>query len=337
MALLNISGLTTVFETATGPVGAVDGASFTLEAGEVLGLVGESGSGKSVSAFSILRLINPPGKIIGGRVEFGGRDLLSMAPREMRAVRGKDISMIFQEPLSSLNPVQTIGAQVMEPLLIHTSIGKRKARDRALAMLYRVGIPDAESRFDVYPHQLSGGLRQRVMIALALVCEPKILIADEPTTALDVTIQAQILALLKDLQSELGMAILLITHDLGVIAEVADRVAVMYAGQIVESAPVQAIFDDTAHPYAAALINSIPDRTRQARRLIAVKGNIPDPRHLPPGCRFAPRCGFAQPSCVTTVQKLTALDPTHATACMRVQAGELPRPIPTLTPELPHG
>ena len=337
MALLTISGLTTVFNTDTGPVGAVDGASFTLEAGEVLGLVGESGSGKSVSAFSILRLINPPGDIVGGQIEFGGRDLLSLGERQMRGIRGKEISMIFQEPLSSLNPVQKIGAQVMEPLLIHTSIGKHKARDRALAMLYRVGIPDAESRFDVYPHQLSGGLRQRVMIALALICEPKILIADEPTTALDVTIQAQILALLKDLQSELGMSIILITHDLGVIAEVADRVAVMYAGQIVESAPVQAIFDDTAHPYAAALINSIPDRARQTRRLVAVQGSIPDPRHLPAGCRFAPRCGFVKPACDATVQSLAALDPAHATACMRVQAGELPYPIATPVPERSHG
>lgn len=333
MALLKVSGLTTVFNTDTGPVGAVDGVSFDLEAGEVLGLVGESGSGKSVSAFSILRLINPPGQITGGRVEFGGCDLLSLSARQMRAVRGKEISMIFQEPLSSLNPVQTIGAQVMEPLLIHTSIGKARARDKALAMLHRVGIPDAESRFDVYPHQLSGGLRQRVMIALALVCEPRILIADEPTTALDVTIQAQILALLKDLQADLGMSIILITHDLGVIAEVADRVSVMYAGQIVESAPVQAIFDDTAHPYAAALINSIPDRSRQSRRLIAVEGTIPDPRHLPRGCRFAPRCGFARPACEATVQALERLEPCHATACMRALAGELPRPVTTPGPE----
>jgi peptide/nickel transport system ATP-binding protein/oligopeptide transport system ATP-binding protein len=324
MALLEVEALRTVFHTEAGEVPAVDGVSFTLEAGEVLGLVGESGSGKSVTAFSLMRLIQPPGEVSAQAVRLAGTDLTRLDARAMRRVRGRQISMIFQEPLSSLNPVHSIGAQVMEPLLIHTGIGRAEARARALAMLKRVGIPDAEARFGAYPHQLSGGLRQRVMIALALVGAPKILIADEPTTALDVTIQAQILELLKDLQAELGMAIIMITHDLGVIAEIADRVAVMYAGQIVETAPVAEIFARTAHPYTAALIGSIPDREVEVPRLKAIEGTIPGPFEMPEGCRFAPRCAHAVAACRAAPPPLAPLAPGHQTACLRVLAGELP-------------
>lgn len=324
MALLEVEDLTAVFHAENGPIAAVDGVSFSLEAGEILGIVGESGSGKSVTAFSVMRLLREPGEVAGGRVIYDGTDLLSLSNRQMRRYRGREISMIFQEPLSSLNPIQTIGQQVMEPLFIHFRLSRAAARERAITMLKRVGIPDAEQRFDVYPHQLSGGLRQRVMIALALVCEPKILIADEPTTALDVTIQAQILELLRELQAEFGMAIILITHDLGVIAEVAQRVCVMYAGEVVEIAPVDEIFDRTAHPYSAALINSIPNQDTEVERLAAVAGAIPGPEEKRQGCLFAPRCSYAQPACVVTQQRLVSVSQNQQVTCMRAEAGELP-------------
>ena len=324
MALLEVQDMTVLFHTEKGMNTAVDGLSFTLEAGEILGLVGESGSGKSVSALSIMRLLREPGEIAAGSVFYNGTDMLSLSNRQMQKYRGREISMIFQEPLSSLNPIQSIGQQVMEPLFIHFRISKFEAKERAIAMLKRVGIPDAEQRFDVYPHQLSGGLQQRVMIALALICEPKILIADEPTTALDVTIQAQILALLRKLQAEFGMAIILITHDLGVIAEVAQNVCVMYAGEVVEFATVDEIFDRTLHPYSAALINSIPNREIEVERLPAVAGSIPGPEEKRQGCLFAKRCKFALPECSTMRQKIVLAAGGHKVACMRAKAGELP-------------
>ena len=324
MALLEVQNMTVLFHTEKGMNTAVDSLSFTLEAGETLGLVGESGSGKSVTALSIMRLLREPGEIAAGTVLYNGTDMLSLSNRQMQKYRGREISMIFQEPLSSLNPIQSIGQQVMEPLFIHFRIGKLEAKERAIAMLKRVGIPDAEQRFDVYPHQLSGGLQQRVMIALALVCEPKILIADEPTTALDVTIQAQILALLRKLQAEFGMAIILITHDLGVIAEVAQNVCVMYAGEVVEFAAVDEIFDQTLHPYSAALINSIPNREIEVERLPAVAGSIPGPEEKRQGCLFAKRCNFALPECSTMRQKIILAADGHKVACMRAKAGELP-------------
>jgi len=317
MALLEVEGLSAVFPSATGEVRAVDGASFTLEAGEVLGLVGESGSGKSVTAFSLMRLVQVPGRITSGSVRFEGCDLLALDARAMRGVRGKRMSMIFQEPLSSLNPLWSIGRQVMEPLLLHGGVSHREARERALAMLARVGIGDAARRFDDYPHQLSGGLRQRVMIALALVCEPKLLIADEPTSALDVTIQAQILELLRGLQRELGMAILMITHDLGVVAEIADRVNVMYAGRIVESAPVETLFRAPAHPYSAGLLQSVPDLGNERDRLPAISGMVPRPGELPPGCPFAPRCPYADTACNAAPPLTRAVSSSHAAACVR--------------------
>lgn len=324
MTILEVDDLRTVFHTDDGLLTAVDGVSFSLGAGEILGLVGESGSGKSVTAFSIMRLINSPGEISSGKVYFDGKDLLSLDNRSMRQHRGKRLSMIFQEPLSSLNPVHTIGAQVMEALKIHTRLSRRESHARAVAMLERVGIADAKMRMSAYPHQLSGGLRQRVMIALALVCEPDILIADEPTTALDVTIQAQILALLKELQAEYGMSIILITHDLGVIAEIADRVCVMYAGQITETAPIELFFDSTAHPYSAALIGSIPDRKIERHRLSVIEGGLPSLDNMPVGCRFSPRCRFAKDDCANTPQRLVEYAAKHQVACMRAEHRELP-------------
>ena len=290
--------------------------SLSLDQGEVLGLVGESGSGKSVTAFSLMRLVSPPGDIAGGSIRFDGQELLALDDRAMRRIRGRQMSMIFQEPLSSLNPLHSIGRQVMEPLFLHTDLSRAEARKRALAMLDRVCIPDASRRFDDYPHQLSGGLRQRVMIAIALVCEPKLLIADEPTTALDVTIQAQILDLLRELQRDTRMAMLMITHDLGVVAEVADRVNVMYAGRIVETAPVATLFKAPAHPYSAGLMRSRPDLTQERKRLVTIPGTVPAPHQMPSGCRFAPRCAFAARDCQAAQPGLRHLAPDHFAACI---------------------
>ncbi|MDR0434685.1 MAG: ABC transporter ATP-binding protein [Gracilibacteraceae bacterium] len=297
--LLDIDGLDLQFRTAAGTHMATRGVSFTLRSGETLGLVGESGSGKSVTALALMRLIpDPPGRVTAGRALFAGRDLLTLPPDEIRRLRGNEISMVFQEPMTSLNPLHTCGRQVMEPLLLHRGMRKNEAKAHALELLYKVGIPAPEQRFGEFPHQLSGGMRQRVMIAMALACGPRLLIADEPTTALDVTIQAQILELMKDLRREIGAAIILITHDLGVVAEMCSHVVVMYAGQIVEDAPAAALFARPLHPYAEGLLRSIPVIAAAEReRLFSIDGTVPDPFDLPPGCAFAPRCRYASPLC----------------------------------------
>jgi oligopeptide/dipeptide ABC transporter ATP-binding protein len=288
--LLSVRNLTTVFQTGKGVVKAVDDVSFDLGRSEVLGIVGESGSGKSVTALSILGLLQtPPGRIAGGQVLFEGQDLLKLSESRMERIRGSDISMIFQEPMTSLNPVFSVGDQIMETIRIHEKLGPKATRDRAIEMLEKVGIPSPERRIDDYPHQLSGGMRQRVMIAMALACSPKLLLADEPTTALDVTIQAQILDLLRSLRQRMGLALLLITHDLGVVAEMADRVAVMYSGRIVEEAPVRTLFADPKHPYTRGLMASIPGGA-PGTRLRAIQGTVPPLGELPPGCSFTPRC-----------------------------------------------
>ena len=299
-AMLEVRDLRTHFFTDDGVVRAVDGVSFAVEPGETLAIVGESGSGKSVTSLSILRLIaDPPGRIVSGSIHFKGKNLLELGQPAMRAIRGKEISMIFQEPMTSLNPVYTCGEQIIEAVVLHEKVDRTAARARAIEMLQRVGIPSPEQRVDEYPHQMSGGLRQRVMIAMALACRPAILIADEPTTALDVTIQAQILELLKQLQRELGMAVLLITHDLGVVAETADRVAVMYAGQVVEYAGVEATFRKPLHPYTAGLQASLPKLGVVQDRLRVIPGNVPNPVRFPKGCRFHPRCPVRQDRCLT--------------------------------------
>jgi len=287
--LLQVDGLTTVFETASGSVVAVDAISFTIRAGETLGLVGESGSGKSVTALSIMRLVQPPGRIAGGRLLFKGRDLLALSEHEMQAVRGAEIALVFQEPMTALNPVFTVGDQIGEALIVHGMANRCEARTRAIELLDAVRIPDPSARARDYPHQLSGGMRQRVMIAIALACKPSLVIADEPTTALDVTIQAQILDLLREMKAAFGLSLLLVTHDLGVIAETADRVAVMYAGRIVESGPVRAVLNDPQHPYTRGLLASIPGG-RPGDRLRAIDGSVPLLGQLPPGCAFNPRC-----------------------------------------------
>ena len=296
-AVLAIEELRTEFRTPAGPVAAVDGVSFSLAAGETLCVVGESGCGKSVTALSVLRLVaSPPGRIAAGEVRFGGRDLLALSEPEMVAIRGNEISMIFQEPMTSLNPLYTVGRQIAEAIGLHRNLGKREAMEGAIAMLRRVAIPDPERRAHAYPHQLSGGMRQRVMIAMALSCTPKVLIADEPTTALDVTIQAQILALIREQQETLGTAVMLITHDMGVVAENADRVVVMYAGRKVEEAPVAEIFNRPAHPYTRGLLGSLPrldeaaHSGRRRPRLTEIKGKVPSLTQRPPGSRIAPRC-----------------------------------------------
>jgi peptide/nickel transport system ATP-binding protein/oligopeptide transport system ATP-binding protein len=324
--LLQIEDLKTHFFTDDGVVRAVDGVSYELGERETLAVVGESGSGKSVTALSILRLVaEPPGRIVGGRIRFKGRDLVALSQGEMRKIRGKEISMIFQEPMTSLNPVYTCGEQIIEALVVHENMNRAQARERAIEMLQLVGIPLPAQRVDEYPHQMSGGMRQRVMIAMALACRPAILIADEPTTALDVTIQAQILELLQRLQVELGMAVLLITHDLGVVAETADRVAVMYAGQVVEYCDVEAAFRRTLHPYTAGLLASLPRLGAKRATLRVIPGNVPNPAHFPRGCRFHPRCPVAQERCLEDPPMLT-FDGDHRSRCWRadeIAAGTL--------------
>ena len=298
MALLEVKDLRTVFHTSEGLVTAVDGVTFSVEAGRALGIVGESGCGKSVTSLSVMRLIAQPGRIEGGSITFDGQDLLTLSDDEMRKIRGKSIAMIFQEPMTSLNPVFTVGAQIAEAVTTHERVDEARARDRAVEMLEKVGVPAARQRYDSFPHELSGGMRQRIMIAMALSCDPRILIADEPTTALDVTIQAQILELLKALAAEERLSLLLITHDLGVIAEMADDVLVMYAGEIVESAPVLGLFDAPEHPYTRGLLGSIPRlTTTRADRLTVIPGSVPNPLFYPTGCRFQPRCPQAMPIC----------------------------------------
>ena len=318
--LLEVRNLCTYFHTEEGLGKAVDGVSFELCRGETLGLVGESGCGKSVSALSVMRLIpQPPGQIESGEILFGGRDLLRLSEEEMCRVRGDEIAMIFQEPMTSLNPVLTCGFQIAESVILHQGVSKQEARNRAIEMLRLVGIPAPEQRVDEYPHQLSGGMRQRVMIAMALSCNPQLLIADEPTTALDVTIQAQILELLQRLQEELKMAVLMITHDLGVIAEVADRVAVMYAGQVVEYASTRDLFNSPQHPYTRGLMQSVPRLDEARERLDIISGIVPDAREFPEGCRFAPRCPLAEDRCRSASVELRALSEEHLGRCLKME------------------
>src|SRR3954469_11717965 len=298
-AILEVKNLRTSFPTAGGFVHAVDNVSFSVRRGEALALVGESGCGKSVTAMSIMRLVASPGKITGGEIRFKGRNLADLPEREMRTVRGNDIAMVFQEPMTSLNPVFRIGAQVAEAIRIHRKVSKKEAWKQAGEMLELVSIPDPVKRLDDYPHQLSGGMRQRVMIAMALSCDPELLIADEPTTALDVTIQAQIMELLASLQERLGLAILLITHDLGVVAEFCERVVVMYTGRVVEESPVRDLFANPAHPYTRGLMKSLPSVSRGMNaRLPTIKGMVPPITNLPPGCKFNPRCPDVMPICL---------------------------------------
>ena len=320
--ILQIEDLQTHFFTAVGTVRAVDGVSYSLKAGETLGVVGESGCGKSVTALSILRLVaNPPGRIVGGAVRFEGRNLLEVSEPEMERIRGNEISMIFQEPMTSLNPLYTVGKQIAEAVALHQGLNKRDAWDRAVEMLKRVSIPEPERRAHAYPHQLSGGMRQRVMIAMALSCNPKVLIADEPTTALDVTIQAQILDLMRELQETFGTAIILITHDMGVVAENADRVVVMYAGRKVEETDAARLFDNPGHPYTRGLLASIPHLDTAAQsdarraRLNEIKGMVPSLFNLPQGCSFAPRCGLASDRCREVRPPLEEQRPGHWIAC----------------------
>ena len=299
--LLEVKNLRTHFPTRAGLVRAVDDVSFSLNRGELLGLVGESGCGKSITALSIMRLIAPPGKIVAGEIIFDGKELLKLSEQEMRAIRGDDIAMIFQDPMTSLNPVFTVGEQIAEALRLHRHLSRKAAREAAIQAMREVSIPDPARRVADFPHQLSGGMRQRVMIAMALACDPQLLIADEPTTALDVTIQAQILELLDGLRKTRELAVLLITHDLGVVAEVADRVAVMYTGKIVEESPVDELFARPKHPYTEGLLRSVPKLTAadviKKERLATIEGTVPSPTNLPPGCHFAPRCPYRLPRC----------------------------------------
>jgi oligopeptide/dipeptide ABC transporter ATP-binding protein len=313
-SLLKVEQLTTVFDTPGRPVRAVDEVSFEIRRGETLGLVGESGSGKSVTAFSIINLVPAPGRVTSGRVLFQGRDLLTLPAPEMRKVRGAGIGFVFQEPTAALNPVMRVGAQIAEGLIVHGLATRRDARARAIELLRAVRIADPGRRVDDYPHQLSGGMRQRVMIAVALACRPPLLIADEPTTALDVTIQAQILDLLRGLTREFELSLLLITHDLGVVAEIADRVAVMYAGRIVEEGPVRDIFTRPLHPYTQGLLTSVPGGTAHGR-LQAIEGAVPSLANLPPGCTFAPRCAHRMAVCTTAVPAAAAIGGGHFARC----------------------
>jgi peptide/nickel transport system ATP-binding protein len=321
--LLEVSELRTYFATDDGEFRAVDGVSFTLFPGRTLGVVGESGCGKSVTALSIMGLVpQPPGRIAGGAVRFEDTDLVGLPAAQLRELRGNKISMIFQEPMTSLNPAFTIGDQIVEVILRHRAVTSQEARERAIEMLRRVRIPAPEQRFKDYPHKLSGGMRQRVMIAMALACDPKLLIADEPTTALDVTVQAQILDLMRDLRDETGAAIMLITHDLGVIAELAQEVVVMYAGKVVERAGVAALFADPQHPYTVGLLGSIPKLHGEQDRLATIDGMVPSPLNLPHGCRFHPRCPFAVDACRVSEPPLAEVKPGHFSACWRAPLEE---------------
>jgi peptide/nickel transport system ATP-binding protein len=318
--LLDVRNLKTYFFTDEGVVRAVDGVDLYIDKGETLGVVGESGCGKSVTALSIMKLIpQPPGRIVEGEIRYDGQNLVELPPNRMRKIRGKEISMIFQEPMTSLNPVFTVGEQIAEALRLHEGLGRRDAMAKTVDMLKLVHIPNAERRVKEYPHQLSGGMRQRVMIAMALSCNPKLLIADEPTTALDVTIQAQILELLNELKSKLRMAVMLITHDMGVIAETAQRVAVMYAAKVAEEAPVSSLFKEPLHPYTQGLLRSIPRidlAATERRRLEAIGGTVPTLKgDIPPGCRFAPRCPFVKSVCTEKDPVLKEVKPGHKVAC----------------------
>ncbi len=314
--LIEVKDLRTYFETEDGVVKAVDGVSFALRKGETLGIVGESGSGKTVANLSIMRLIpEPPGKIVAGSIEFKGRDILKLSARELRDIRGCLIAMIFQDPMTSLNPFMRISKQLMEMTQIHLGYSKERARAHAIEMLEHVGIPDARERADSYPHEFSGGMRQRVMIAMALSCKPELLIADEPTTALDVTIQAQILELIKKLKSETGTSVILITHDLGVVAGMSDHIIVMYGGKVFEQAPTKELFEHSANPYTRGLLRSVPDPTAEQGKLYQIRGLPPDLAHLPAGCPFAPRCERAEEICNREFPPFVQLSPSHYSLC----------------------
>lgn len=315
--ILEIHNLTTHFQAHDGVVRAVNGISYTLEEGDILGIVGESGSGKSVSMLSVMRLIpDPPGRVEAGEVFFKGRDLLRLGEGEMRQIQGREIAMIFQDPMSSLNPVLSVGYQLTEVLQEHLGMSGEQARHRAADLLSMVEIPNARERLKDFPHQFSGGMRQRVMVAMALACEPSLLIADEPTTALDVTVQAQIIQLIKRLQTQLGMTVIWITHDLGVVARLARRVIVMYAGSIVEDAPMRELFKHPRHPYTIGLLGSLPrPASDTSSKLISIPGQPPDMANLPTGCPFAPRCTFKAEKCLREIPKLSIQAPAHSTAC----------------------
>jgi len=324
VSLLEVRNLTTAFQTASGEITAIEDVSLDLDEGEILGIVGESGSGKSVTALTIMGLLpRPPARVAAGAVRFGGQVLTSLSDTAMQRIRGPGLAMVFQEPMTSLNPVFTIGEQVMETIRAHERLAQKALFSRAVEMLEKVGIPSAAMRMTDYPHQLSGGQRQRVMLAIALVCRPRLLIADEPTTALDVTIQAQILDLLLDLRDEFGMAVMIITHNMGVIAEVADRVAVMYAGRVIEEASVHRLFDAPLHPYTRGLLECVPSLAEERERLIAIPGTLPEPSRRPRGCRFAPRCRYVVEACRAALPPLVAHETGHTAACIRVS--ELPR------------
>ena len=313
--ILEVSDLQIRYVTDEETVRAVNGVSFTLERGESIGLVGETGAGKTTTALGIMGLVpDPPGEIVGGSILFEDQDLLKLPEKQMREIRGGKISMIFQDPMTSLNHVMTVGAQIAEVVLLHNKISKAEARERAKEMLEQVGIPG--SRCDDYPHQFSGGMKQRVVIAIALACNPKLLIADEPTTALDVTIQAQVLELMSELKEKYDTSMILITHDLGIVAEVCDTVAVMYAGRIVEQGTLEDVFDHTKHPYTEGLFNSLPNIQNRTAMLKPIKGLMPDPTNLPEGCAFAPRCDYATDECSKRCPKLTKISDTHSFACL---------------------
>jgi len=314
--LLEVKDLRTYFETEEGVIKAVDGVSFEVRPGETLGIVGESGSGKSVANLSLMRLIaEPPGKIVSGSITFRGRDILKLSPREVRAIRGKQIAMIFQDPMTSLNPFMRISKQLMEVTRLHLGHSKGEAREHAIRMLEVVGIPDAEARIESYPHEFSGGMRQRVMIAMALSCQPELLIADEPTTALDVTIQAQILELIKRLKGETGASVILVTHDLGVVAGMTDHIIVMYAGKVFEQAPTSELFERPGNPYTRGLLRSVPDPAAEQGKLYQIPGQPPDLARLPSGCPFAPRCERAQEICRREFPPFVQLTSEHYSLC----------------------
>jgi peptide/nickel transport system ATP-binding protein len=315
--LLRIAGLRVTFPTTTGAIAPVDGVDLTVRAGQTLGILGESGCGKSMLSLAIMGLVPKPGRIAAGSVRLGDRELTTMSPAALRKIRGGDVAMIFQDPMTSLNPVHTVGDQIIEAMRVHQRASDKAMRAEAIAALRRVRIPSPERRLDDYPHQLSGGMRQRVMIAMALACQPKLLIADEPTTALDVTVQAQILELLRTLQAETGMALILITHDLGVVAEMADEVAVMYAGRVVERSTATALFESPQHPYTIGLLGSMPRLDEDSDRLLSIDGAVPPPFAMPRGCRFGPRCPFALQLCTDTDPPMREMAPGHRAACLR--------------------
>ena len=313
--ILTIRDLKVAFQVRGRDAYALDGINIDIPRGRIVGIVGESGCGKSMTAMSIMGLIKKPGRIVAGSIDFCGRDLIKIGTKEYADIRGGDISMIFQEPMTSLNPVVKVGKQVMEAIILHEHISKPEAKQRVIEVFNEVGIPEAEKRFNSYPHELSGGLRQRVMIGMAMICKPKLLIADEPTTALDVTIEAQILRLMKRLCEESGTSIIMITHNMGVVAEICDYVYVMYAGRVVESAPTKALFSETAHPYTSGLLKSIPTIGKRQNRLYTIKGNVPNILNLPKGCRFADRCDFAEEICCSDRPKDEYITDSHMVSC----------------------